>query len=173
MRKLFFMHIGLAILAACSGSKSAPKPTPRPKPPVAQHTQSTPPAAPVSDRLSIPVKSDATHIQWVDSDRLMPVLEEAQRLQKNVFVAFEASWCAPCKVMESEIFSQSAVYELYNRKFINFKTDFDSETGKTIAQIYEVEKLPTVLILNPQGVVLERYLGMATATRMQEMANKY
>ncbi len=103
----------------------------------------------------------------------MPVLEEAQRIQKNVFVAFEASWCTPCKVMESEIFTQPQVYELFNRKYINFKTDFDSETGKIIAQIYEVEKLPTVLLLDPKGVVLERHIGMATVAKMKEIGEKH
>ena len=164
------MHIGLAILAACGGPKPAPKPPQRPKPPVTQSPKTNP--AP-SDRPEIPIKSDATNILWVESERLMPVLEEAQRIHKNVFVVFEADWCAPCKAMESEIFTQPQVYELYNSKFLNFKTDFDGESGKIIAQIYEVEQLPTVLILDPKGVVLERHLGMATVAKLKEMAGKF
>jgi thiol:disulfide interchange protein len=102
----------------------------------------------------------------------MPALEEAQRIQRPVFVEFHAEWCAPCKVMEEEIFTQPAVYSMLNNHFINFKVDFDQEAGRTIADIYEVSKLPTVLFLDTKGVVLERYTGgIGSATLLTNLAN--
>lgn len=89
----------------------------------------------------------------------MPALEEAQRIQRPVFVEFSADWCAPCKLMEEEIFTIPTVYSLLNDRFVNFKVDFDKEAGRTIADIYEVSALPTILFLDPKGVVLERHTG--------------
>lgn len=132
-------------------SKTTNRPTPTPPP--------------------LAVSPEAKTVAWLESDRLMPVLEMAQRGKLPVFVEFYASWCAPCKVMEEDIFTQTEVSKYLNTHFLNFHTNFDSETGKTIAQIYEVSKIPTVLFLNPQGVVLERHTGIANPSLLTELGN--
>ncbi len=119
----------------------------------------------------IPVSHKANNVAWQNSERLMPVLEKAQRENKPVFVEFYASWCAPCKVMEEDIFTQKEVSRYLNSNFLNFHTDFDSESGKTIASIYEVSKLPTVLFLDPQGVVLEQHVGIANPSVLTALGN--
>jgi thiol:disulfide interchange protein len=118
-------------------------------------------------------KSKPATISWYLSDRLMPVLEEAQRSNKPVFVVFHAEWCAPCKVMEEELFTQNTVSEHMNANFINFNIDYDQTAGRTIADIYEVHALPTVLFLDPKGVLLLKYTGgIGTAAAMIGMANE-
>ena len=120
---------------------------------------------------SVPVSNQAVNIAWLDSERLMPVLEMANEQHKPVFVVFFASWCAPCKVMEEEVFPQTDVFTYLNNHFLNFHTDFDSPAGRTIADIYEVTQLPTVLFLDPQGIVLERHVGMAVPSLLNTMGN--
>lgn len=73
--------------------------------------------------------------------------------------------------MEEDVFTQPAVSQYLNAHFLNFHTDFDSPAGKTIAQIYEVEKLPTVLFLSPNGVVLERHIGIANPSLLKIMGD--
>ena len=166
---ILFIFLSL-LFGACAGSKQT-KPVPK-KPKVTTTTKPpvTPPVT-APPRPELGIETGVTDIQWVDSDRLMPVLEEAQRLGKPVFVAFHATWCAPCKVMESEIFTQRPVYEYLNAHFINFHTDYDSDSGKTIASIYEVSKLPTVLFVNPQGVVIQRYTGIISPDLVQQLGD--
>lgn len=145
------LPVFIFFLLACQSGQKAPQrinvAPPQKKPPT------TKPAIAPSD--------DIAAVAWLDSERLMPVLEQAQREKKPVFVEFYATWCAPCKVMEEEIFTQVETSRYLNSNFLNFRTDFDSPAGKTIASIYEVKSLPTVLFLNPQGVVLERHVGIA------------
>ncbi|MFN0035105.1 MAG: thioredoxin family protein, partial [Saprospiraceae bacterium] len=99
------------------------------------------------------------------------VLEKATQKNKPVFVEFYAPWCAPCKVMEEEIFAQPDVFRYLNENFLNFRTDFDTPAGRTIAEIYAVEKLPTVLFLAPNGVVLERHTGMANPSVLKALGD--
>lgn len=121
---------------------------------------------------SLPNKAENA-IQWHGGERLMPVLEMAQRLNKPVFVSFHADWCAPCKVMEEELFTQTQVYQKLNADFLNFKVDYDLPSGKTIAGLYEVQVLPTVLFLDPQGVVLTRYKGgLGTSSQFLQLAQE-
>ncbi len=140
-----------------------------------QKTAQTPRQQPVSKPkpaiATIATAPESTTIAWLDSERLMPVLEQAQREKKPVFVEFYASWCAPCKVMEEEIFTQVPTLRYLNMNFLNFRTDFDSPSGKTIASIYEVKSLPTVLFLDPQGVVLERHTGMANPSVLRSLGD--
>lgn len=156
----FILLLCLSIALAC-GSSQKPAQTsaaPRSKPKPA-----SPPA--------IATSPEATTVAWLDSERLMPVLEQAQRQKKTVFVEFYASWCAPCKVMEEEIFTQVPTLQYLNKNFLNFRTDFDSPAGKTIASIYEVKSLPTVLFLDPQGVVLERHTGIANPSVLRSLGD--
>jgi thioredoxin-related protein len=61
-----------------------------------------------------------------------------------------------CKVIEQEVFTQKPTYTYLNKNFLNYSVDFSSESGKRIASIYEVKTLPTIIYVNPQGVLLER-----------------
>ena len=154
----YLLLLFFSTLFACNSSqKTAPPPPPKPV--------SQPKPAPI---VTAPA---ATSVFWLDSERLMPVLEQAQREKKPVFVELFANWCAPCKVMEEEIFTQPETLHYLNKNFLNFRTDFDLQTGKTIASIYEVKTLPTVLFLDPQGVVLERHTGMANPSVLKTLGD--
>ena len=166
MKKLLFYFTLFAAgfcTPACHGSKDAQK---------SAATQPAPPwstPAPKPEPKYPQVAQDATDVAWLDSERLMPVLELATKKKKPVFVVFYASWCAPCKVLEENILTQPEMYSFFNEHFLNFRTDYDSAAGRTIAEIYGVEKLPTVLFLNPNGVVLQQHTGAAGSALLRSL----
>jgi thiol:disulfide interchange protein len=112
----------------------------------------------------------STGIAWTKSDRLAPVLENAQKLKKPVFLEFYATWCGPCKVMDREVFKKPEVYNYLNQHFISYHVDVDDTNGRAISEIYEVTGMPTVVFVDPQGVVLERELGLITMDRFKKVA---
>ncbi|MBU6340699.1 MAG: thioredoxin family protein [Bacteroidetes bacterium] len=151
MNRFFFLFF-LAALASCAHSNKS------------QNTHQAP-----TQMKNAPVSS-ANGIAWRHSDKLAPVLEEAQKLKKPVFLEFYATWCGPCKVMEREVFSKPEVYNYLNANFINYHVDVDSPNGRTISEIYEIKGMPTVVFVDPKGVVIERELGLITTNRFKQVA---
>lgn len=163
MQKITLFLLCLMLVSCHPARKTTATSNPHPaKPPAAQ---------PQPQPAEVPVIATVQNVAWLDSERLMPVLEMAQKQHKAVFVELYASWCAPCKVMEEDIFTQPEVSQYLNSNFLNFHSDFDSAAGRTIAEIYDVEKLPTVLFLDPKGVVLERYLGFTNPSTLTQLGN--
>ncbi len=99
------------------------------------------------------------------------VIAKAKKENKLVFLDCYTTWCGPCKMMSSQVFSQKNVGEFYNANYVNAKvqldeTDGDDEytknwysQGKEIADRYDVKAYPTYLIFNGDGEVVHRFVG--------------
>ena len=75
---------------------------------------------------------------------------------KLVFMDFYASWCTPCKWMEQTTFSDTRVASTLNSNFISVKVNIDDVEGFQMKNKYEVNYLPTILILSSEGKMVER-----------------
>jgi thioredoxin-related protein len=96
------------------------------------------------------------------------VLSKARKENKFVFIDVMATWCAPCKKMDREVFSDEAVAHLLNENFISIKVQGDStmeddaatvkfrKDAKDIDQKYRITSYPTYIFLNPDGVIVEK-----------------
>ncbi len=160
MQKLTAFGFAILLAAAChSGKKSTSSSRPKPK---------------SKPKIEAPAAAATFTIGGVifqNSERLSPVLEKAQKEKRPVFVELHAKWCAPCKVLEEDVFTQKPTFSYLNAHFLNFRADFDAENGQTIASIYEVKTLPTILFLDPKGVVLERKTGGLTFSEIKRMGD--
>lgn len=168
MRLNLVFALGLLCLcigaAACQRRVHAPAPRPSAPPAAPPAPSSRPAPAPRPDDY------DPGYLIWQPGDRLMPVLELAQSQNKPVMLTFYASWCAPCKIMEEQVFAHPDFYRYVNRRYLCFRADYDSPAGRRIADIYEVDALPQVLFLTPQGVVTRRQRGGAGLQTLLEAA---
>jgi thiol:disulfide interchange protein len=162
------LSLGVLILLAgvtnaCRSSKKTPtKPKPRPTAPrpSGQSSGSAPAPAPKKDA---PLEQDKnSRIAFFKSNRLMPVLEEATKQNKPVFVEFFAPWCGPCKTLEKEVFNAPEVARYVNENFVSVKINTDTDDGKAVAQLYNASSLPTMLFLDKKGNELKRLVGTTT-----------
>ncbi|MFN4080900.1 MAG: thioredoxin family protein [Saprospiraceae bacterium] len=163
---------GLGLLCLCIGLAACQRRarTPAPRPPASRPAPSAPSPRPAS--APTPSDGDPGYLIWQPGDRLMPVLELAQAQDKPVMLTFYASWCAPCKIMEEQVFAHPDFYRYVNARYLCFRADYDSPAGRRIADIYEVDALPQVLFLTPQGVVTYRQRGGAGLQTLLEAAGK-
>lgn len=171
LRFIFLLVLSTALVVnfSCkSASKKTSNGKPKPKTTSIKPTNHKPPAPPSPPN---PSGDPTSQLVFEESDLLSPVLEKAQHLNKPVFLEFWATWCAPCKVMEEEVFTQKPTFSYLNANFLNYKVDFDSPNGKNIAAIYGVTSLPTIIFVDPKGVELERHKGMATHSKLVLMGD--
>jgi len=83
-------------------------------------------------------------------------LAKASAEGKLVFMDFYASWCTPCKWMEKTTFADLRITSALNENFVSIKVDIDNVEGFQMKNKYEVNYLPTILILNSNGEMVER-----------------
>ncbi|WP_104380921.1 DUF255 domain-containing protein [Sphingobacterium sp. HMA12] len=88
--------------------------------------------------------------------------ELAKKENKLIFLDGFTSWCAPCKWMEGNVFSQLEVADYFNSNFINTKFDCEIGEGVDIAKNYQIKSFPTYLFLDGQGTLIYR-----TQSRME------
>lgn len=90
-------------------------------------------------------------------------LDSAKKNQKIIFLDAYTTWCAPCKAMNREVFTQPAVADYYNRHFVNVQLDMEKGVGMDVAAAYEIKAYPTYLFLLPDGKVVHRGVGYLQA----------
>lgn len=94
-----------------------------------------------------------------DEGAFSEILDKAKVENKLVFVDAYAEWCAPCKLMEKNVFSQKEVGAFYNANFINAQIDMEKGEGRELARIYSVRAYPSYLFIDGNGKLVHRALG--------------
>ena len=94
---------------------------------------------------------------------------KAKAENKKLFVLRSGSdWCPPCKMLERNILSQEAFRLDAAKRVILLHADFprkrkqsDAEKAdaRKIAAKYKADGAPTVYLLSPEGVVLDKKVG--------------
>ena len=111
-------------------------------------------------------------VQFMQSDKLMPVLEVAKTENKLVFVDFYTTWCLPCKLMDEDVFTDKELSKFLNDNFVNYKVDAEKGNGANLSVLYQIIAYPTLLFLDAEGNVLSRKIGAAYQTELRKLAEE-
>lgn len=115
-------------------------------------------------------------LSWKD------ILLKAKNEHKYIFVDCNVSWCAPCKVMEKEVFSQKMVADFINANFIVVKVQMDSTKGddltvkrwyrdaRRIRNDYNVAAFPTFLYFSPTGSLVHKGMGRLSSSNFIKLS---
>ena len=82
---------------------------------------------------------------------------QAKADQVPIVIHFHASWCGPCRRMESEVLSTAQVRELLGKGIIGVKVD--SDRNRDLVSRFGVTALPTDVIISHDGKVLAKDVG--------------
>ena len=98
-------------------------------------------------------------------------LAKAAAEDKVIFLDAYTTWCAPCKKMDREVFSQKAAGDYFNTHFVNVKMDMEKGEGLEIAAQYDIKVYPSLLFVAPNGTLLHRAAGFHTTEQFVALGN--
>lgn len=97
--------------------------------------------------------------------------EKAKKENKYIFLDCFTTTCAPCKLMDQEVFTRKNVGDFFNASFINVKAQFDSTKNdneevrrwyadvKDLTARFAINSYPTYLFFNPDGESVHKIVG--------------
>lgn len=102
-----------------------------------------------SASLPVAAQSWATNLQTS--------LKTAAKANKQLLVDFTAEWCGWCKKMETDVFNKADFKNYVKSRYQLVRVDADKY--KDIVAKYKISGFPTVMILSPKGVEVQRIVG--------------
>lgn len=86
---------------------------------------------------------------------------------KIIVIDFFATWCGPCKAMAP---AMEEMKKKYGDRIDIKKIDIDEEPG--LAQQYDIECVPTIVILSPEGDVIDKIVGAQPVEALDELFSR-
>lgn len=112
--------------------------------------------------------SSVAGMTW--SGDLSAALDRARGSGKPVMVDFYATWCPPCKLMDKNTWTDSAVQNKL-RAFEIVRIDVDLQPR--VMEKYGIQGMPTVICLDPKGKELQRSLGYTGPEEMVKLLGQW
>lgn len=101
-------------------------------------------------------------------------LEEGKKIalstNKLIIIDFWASWCGPCRRMDSESWSDPKIQQLM-QAYVPVKIDIDR--NRKDSMIYNVRSIPFVFIIDGNGEVIYKSLGYMNKEEIIKVLERY
>ena len=95
----------------------------------------------------------------------------AAQEKKLIFIDAYTDWCIWCKVMDKETFSDTAVANFMNEKFVPVHYEMETGFGMMMSAKYRVNGFPTFLIFTSDGRLVYRIVGYHKSKEFLEELN--
>ena len=69
-------------------------------------------------------------VQFMDNTPWENVIQKAKEQNKWIFVDCYTSWCGPCKMLATDVFTRDDVGLFLNDKFVNVKYDVEKDPDR-------------------------------------------
>jgi len=105
-------------------------------------------------------------IEWISYNQ--SVIAEATEEKRAVVLEFYADWCAPCRIMERDVFTDPEVIKL-SRNFVTVRADLTRAQPfhDQLMDRYQIRGIPAVVFINSEGEEIERLRIIGLVDRAQ------
>ncbi len=115
------------------------------------------------------IEAPASGIAW--RSNFEAAMAEARETNTPLLVDFSASWCPPCQVMKHEVWPDLRVREAIEGRYIPVIMDVDAPANQPVAQRFEIQAVPTILVVSPSGEVARRGAYMSAGDLVEFLQN--
>lgn len=85
-----------------------------------------------------------------------------------LLVDFSATWCPPCQKLKPIFHELGEQY----RDRVNF-VSIDTDDMPALAQRYDIQNIPCLIYMTPEGKILDRSVGFVEAATIKSALNKH
>jgi thiol:disulfide interchange protein len=121
-------------------------------------------------------RASSSRVQWMS---LADGLATARASNKPVLYDFTAEWCAPCHLLDAQVFQDEELAATINERFVPIRvTDRQQEEGRntpevaSLQQRYGVNGFPTVVFASADGLELARMDGFRGAEEFRKVMER-
>lgn len=87
------------------------------------------------------------------------ILVKAKAENKLIFVDVYTDWCGPCKLLDRTTWKDPGVQTTLSEKVISIKVNAEEGDGIAFAKKYSVRGYPSLLVIDSNGELRDRYTG--------------
>lgn len=124
------------------------------------------PSYPTASKEAV-AKVNEKGIKFIEQDWKTAV-QQAKADNKLIFIDIYATWCGPCKMLKKNTFTDKAVGEFFNKNFINVSVDGESGIGPQLAQLYQIQAYPTLIVTDAAGKPVLYTVGYIDAKTLMD-----
>lgn len=117
------------------------------------------------------IQAEKNQLNYYEGD-LQSAKNKANIEQKMVFVKFYADWCVPCKWMDETTFSDPSIVGKINQNFVPLKVNIDDFDGFALRQKLGVTVLPTIIVYDSNGKMINRIEETLPTSKMHNELDK-
>jgi thiol-disulfide isomerase/thioredoxin len=121
--------------------------------------------------LAVPVTSQISFSEIEGSQDWELLKQQAKADNKLIFLDIYATWCGPCKYLDSNVYPDKALGEIYNALYVSAKIDGESEYGRQLASAFELQAYPTMYLLSPSEDLLATIVGVREPAALGEIGH--
>ncbi len=115
------------------------------------------------------LQAQDNEIYWYKN--LDEAVEAARQTDRPMMIDFWADWCAPCRIMDAEVYTDPDLITVFQEKMIGVRIHFDLQPD--MVRKFDVLALPYLVFTNSYGTVLLAHQGMLDAPGMTNIVNAF
>lgn len=118
-----------------------------------------------------PWQAEASGVEW-QTLTVDEALSRAAALDTLVLIDVYATWCGPCQRLDDEVFPTDPVAEA-TQELVNIRVDAEAGDGPQVVERFHVVGYPTVLLVRPDGVEVDRIFGFLGPADFAQTVQSY
>lgn len=116
--------------------------------------------------MSLTLNAQVKFIEVETLEQMEDAQKKASDQMLMLFVDVYATWCGPCKMMDSEVYTDPAVADYMNAHYVSVRMDGESAFGELYASEQQLEGYPSMFIFSDEGERVSKIVGFTGAEEL-------